>query len=78
MEGKKRGSAESSLQEAPDVDTVKLLLEIRDLFSEYPALLPMGPEKARRALRLLRDVRADVCAVEAVLEALRVEGEILA
>lgn len=68
----------ASLPEAPDVDTRELVPELRDLFSEYPALLCAGPHKARRALRVLRGFRADVRAVEAGLEALRVEDEVLA
>ena len=55
-----------------------LVPELRDLYSEYPALMYAGPEKVARALCTIRGVRADVRAVEAVLEALRVEGEVLA
>jgi hypothetical protein len=68
----------SSVPEAPDVDTVNLVPELRDLFSEYPALLRAGSEKVRRELYVLRGIRADAYAVEAVLEALRIEGEVLA
>jgi hypothetical protein len=79
MNGKRgRGWAERSLQEAPDADAVELLANLRDLFSEYPVLLCVGPEKVARELHILRGIRADVCAVEAVLEVLRVEGEVLA
>jgi hypothetical protein len=78
MEDEKRGQPTTSVLGTPDVDTGELLPEIRGLFSRYPALQYAGPEKAGRALRALRGIRADVCAVEAVLEALRVEGEVLA
>ena len=78
MEDGKRGRSITSVPGTPDVDTDELLSEIRDLLSRHPALQYAGPEKAGRALRALRGVRADVCAVEAVLEALRVEGEVLA
>jgi hypothetical protein len=78
MEDGKRSQSTTSVPGTPDVDTGELLPEIRDLFSRHPALQYAGPEKAGRALRALRGVRADVCALEAVLEALRVEGEVLA
>ena len=77
MEDGKRGESTTSALGTPDVDTGELLPEIRDLFSRYPALQYARPEKAGRALRALRGVREDVCAVEAVLEALRIEGEVL-
>lgn len=56
----------------------ELLPELRDLFHEHPFLAHRGPEAVRRALRALRGVEVDVFAVEGVLEALRVEGEVLA
>jgi len=80
MENGKRGQIKPSVLDSPDGDAVEAALvpELRDLFSKYPALLTAGPETAGRALHAIRGVRADVGAVEAVLEALRVEGEILA
>jgi hypothetical protein len=78
MEDGKRGQSTTSVPGTPDVDTGELLYEIRDLFSRHPALQYAGPEKARRELYVLRGIRADAYAVEAVLEALRIEGEVLA
>jgi hypothetical protein len=55
----------------------KLLPELRDLLTEYPWLTRRGPEAVRHALRRLRTIEADVFAVEAALEALEIEGEVL-
>jgi hypothetical protein len=57
---------------------MEVVPELRDHFSEYPALAQEVPERTCRALHVLRGVRADVHAIEAVLEALRVEDEVLA
>lgn len=73
-----RSRVTNSVPDVLDVDTAELVPELRDLFSEYPALAQEGPERACRALHVLRGVRVDVHAIEAVLEALRVEDEVLA
>ena len=65
----------SSLRILPEV---ALLPEIRDLMSEYPFLAHRDPETVRRALRMLRGVEAPESEVATVLEALTVEGEVLA
>jgi hypothetical protein len=57
---------------------VELLPEIRDLFSEYPFVAHRSPEAVRRALLVLRGVEAPESEVEAALEPLRVESEVLA
>ena len=54
------------------------LADVRDLISECPFLASRGPETLRRALRALRGIEASDFEVEAVLEALRVENEVLA
>ena len=54
-----------------------LVPELRDLCQEYPFLVHRGPETVRRALRMLRGLEADAFAVEAAIEALRVEGQVL-
>ena len=72
-----RGRFTTSVSEDLDIDTGELVPEMRDLFSEYPALQYAGLEKAGRALHTLRGIRVDACAVEVVLEVLRIEGEVL-
>ena len=79
MEGNERGqrSFTTSVPEDLDINTGELVPDMRDLFSEYPALQYAGPEKAGQALHALRGIRVDACAVEVVLEALGIEGEVL-
>lgn len=55
-----------------------LMAELRDLFGEYPFLAYRSADTTRRALRTLRGVEADVFAVKCAMEALTVEGEVLA
>jgi hypothetical protein len=55
----------------------ELLPEIRDLISEYPCIARRSPEAVDRALLVLRGVEAPESEVAAVLESLRVEGEVL-
>jgi hypothetical protein len=62
----------------PIIQDPDVLPEVRDLFSEYPELLGRTPALVRRVLRALRGVESDVFAVEGAMEALRVEGEVLA
>jgi hypothetical protein len=59
------------------IPEVELLLEIRDLFSEYPFVAHRSPEAVRLALLVLRGVEAPEPEVAAALEPLRVEGEVL-
>jgi len=54
------------------------LPEIRDLIGEHPFLAHRDPETVRRALLVLRGVEAPESEVASVLEALTVEGEVLA
>jgi hypothetical protein len=79
VEGNEQGqrSFTTSVSEDLDIDTGELVPEMRDLFSECPALQYAGPEKAGRALHALRGIRVDACTVEVVPEALRIEGEVL-
>ncbi len=56
----------------------EVLPAVRDLLQEHPFLARRRPETVRHALRGLRGIEADVFAVEAALDALRVEGEVLA
>lgn len=51
---------------------------LRGLLSERPSLARCGPEIVRRALWTLRGVKADPLTVEAAMEALQIEGELLA
>ncbi len=53
---------------------------LRDLFNQNPAIMHSGPETMGRALYMLRFLpyRPETFEVEAALEALRVEGEVLA
>ena len=78
MEGLGWGRNPTTVPDAPDADTAELVPELRDLFSEHPALLSAGPEKVHQDLCALRGIRVDVFAVEAVLEALTADGEVLA
>jgi hypothetical protein len=57
----------------------EVLPVLRELFSQHPALTRSGAETLSRALFMLRFLpyRPDVSAVEAALEALEVEGEVL-
>ena len=57
-----------------------VLLALRDLFSQHPAMIYSEPETLGRALHVLRFLpyRPETFEVEAALEALRVEGEVLA
>jgi hypothetical protein len=57
-----------------------VLPALRDLFSQHPAMMHSGSETLGRALYMLRFLpyRPEVFEVEAALEALRVEGEVLA
>jgi hypothetical protein len=57
---------------------VDLLPEIRHLIGEYPFIAHRSPETVRRALLVLRGVEAPESEVATVLEALTVEGEVLA
>jgi hypothetical protein len=57
---------------------VEPLPEIRDLIGEYPFLAHRDPETVRRALLMLRGVEAPESEVATALEALSVEGEVLA
>jgi len=59
------------------IPEVELLLEIRDLFSEYPFVAHRSPEAVRLTLLVLRGVEAPEPEVAAALEPLRVEGEVL-
>jgi hypothetical protein len=61
----------------PIIQEPELLPDLRDLFHERPLLAYRGPETVRHALRMLSDISTDVLAVEAAMEALVVEGEIL-
>ncbi len=56
----------------PDV-----LPAVRDLLQEHPFLARRRPETVRHALRALRGIKTDVFKVEAALEALTIEGEVL-
>ena len=59
---------------------VSVLEALRDLFSHHPETTVAGPEMLAELLyeyRLL-SIRPENCEVEAALEALRVEGEVLA
>lgn len=56
----------------------EVLPAVRDLLQEYPFLVWRRPEAMRHALRALWGIKTDVFAVEAALEALTVEGEVLA
>jgi hypothetical protein len=58
--------------------TAYLSPEVRDLLAEHPPLALRGPEAVARSLRALRGVEADAFDVAVVLEALSVEGEVLA
>ncbi len=63
---------------APSIPEPNLLPEIRDLLCEYPLLAHRGPDTVRRALLALRGVAASGFDVEAVMDALRIEDEVLA
>jgi hypothetical protein len=65
----------SPLRIIPEVEP---LPEIRDLIGEYPFLAHRDPETVRRALLMLRGVEAPESEVATALEALSVEGEVLA
>ena len=56
-----------------------VLPTVRELFSQYPAMTQSGPETLSRALHVLRFLayRPETFEVEAALEALRVEEEVL-
>ncbi len=58
----------------------EVLSSLRELFSQYPAMKRSGAETLSRALFMLRFLpsRPEVFEVEAALEALQVEGEVLA
>lgn len=60
------------------IPDTELMAELRGLFGEYPFLAYRSADTARRVLRTLRSTEADVFAVEFAMEALRVEGEVLA
>jgi hypothetical protein len=57
-----------------------VLPALRDLFSQHPAMKQSGPETLSRALRVLcyLSYRPETVEVETALEALRIEGEVLA
>ena len=57
-----------------------LLSALRELFSQHPVMTQSGCETLSKALFVLRYLpyRPEPSAVEAGLEALRVEGEVLA
>ncbi len=60
--------------------TDEVLPALRDLLSHHPAAASSSPEKLARRLYVLRYLpfRPEVCEVAAALEALCIEGEILA
>jgi hypothetical protein len=59
---------------------VSVLEALRDLFSHHPKTTVAGPEMLAELLYEYRSlsIRPENCEVEAALEALRVEGEVLA
>jgi hypothetical protein len=54
-----------------------LLPELRDLFHGRPFLAHYGPETVSEALRAYRGVEAEPVAVEAAMEVLLIDGELL-
>ena len=61
-------------------DDPNVLPTLRDLFGQHPGMIHSGPETLGRALYMLRflSYRPETLEVEAALEALRVEGVVLA
>lgn len=62
----------------PIIQEPEVLPAVRGLLGEYPCLAHRSPETVRQGLRTLRGVEAEAFAVEAALEALEIEGEVLA
>jgi hypothetical protein len=59
-------------------DDPGVLFALRDLFSQYPTAAQIGPERLADLLRRYEAVRVHESQVEAALEALAIEGEVLA
>jgi hypothetical protein len=64
----------------PILHDPNLLPALRELFSQHPAMMQSGYDTLGRALFVLRYLpyRPEPVAVEAALETLAVEGEVLA
>ncbi len=58
--------------------TSTILPALRELLSRHPDLAESGPEELQLRLRGYLPRRPEVCEIEVAMEALRVEGQVLA